>query len=194
MHDFSSKEEFVAAREANPGDSVIVHFLREDDNPHDASLLDMSVMYPGTSICTDGLPNVAADGSFYEGAEWPLPEGLSNHPRACGNYARFLRKWVRERGVMSWMDAIRQASLNGALILENACPQMKKKGRIQAGADADIIIFDPETVSEQADFQAPVKISKGMHHVLVNGTFLIRDEEMDTSVMPGQPVRASVVA
>lgn len=193
MKDFESKEEFVAAREANPGDSVIVHFLREDDNPEDASLLDQSVMFPGTSICTDGLPHVRADGSFFEEDVWPLPNGLNNHPRASGNYCRFLRKWVRERGVMSWMDAIRAASLNGALIIEDSCPQMKKKGRIQVGCDADIIVFDPATVAEQADFQTPVKVSKGMHHVIVNGTFLIRDEELDATAFPGQAVRSPIV-
>ena len=53
MHDFTSKEEFVKARNTNPGDSVIVHFLREDDNPQDAAMLDLSVMFPGAGICTD---------------------------------------------------------------------------------------------------------------------------------------------
>ena len=194
MKDFESKEEFVKARTEHPGDSVIIHFLREDDNPHDASLLDMSVMYPGTAICTDGIAFVQSDGSFFEGDQWPLPEGLNNHPRAAGNYCRFLRKWVRERGVLSWMDAIRQASLNSALILENCVPEMKRKGRLQEGADADVIVFDPETVREQADFNNPAALSKGMRHVLINGTFLIRDAELDAGAMPGRAVRAPIRA
>ena len=192
--DFSSKEEFVKARTEHPEDSVIIHFLREDTDPQDAALLDMSVLYPGTAICTDSLPNVQQDGSFYEGKDWPLPEGMSNHPRAAGNFTRFLRKWVRERAVISWMDAIRQASLNSAIILGGSVPGMKKKGRLQEGMDADIIVFDPESVGEKATFQNPVARSQGMHHVIVNGEFLIRDEELDTTAFPGQPVRAPVTA
>ncbi len=192
MHDFTSKEEFVKARETNPGDPVIVHFLREDDNPQDEAMLDMTVMFPGAGICTDSVPWTDASGAFYEGSEWPLPDGLNNHPRSAGNYCRFLRKWVRERGVMSWMDAIRQASLNSALILEDCAPAMKKKGRLQEGADADIIVFDPETVTDTATFKNSLQFSKGMKHVLVNGTFVIRDEELDPKAMPGRAVRAPI--
>ena len=90
---------------------------------------------------------------------------------------------------MSWMDAIRQASLNSALILDDCVPGMKKKGRLQEGMDADIIVFDPETVTDTATFQDPLQLSKGMHHVIVNGKFLIRDEELDTKAMPGRAVR-----
>ena len=193
MKDFSSKDEFVKARTEGPSDSVIVHFLREDTDPKDAALMDMSVLFPGTSICTDCIPYTTPEGTFYEGTEWPLPEGLSNHPRLSGNYTRFLRKWVRERGVISWMDAIKQASLNSALILGDSVPGMKKKGRLQEGMDADIVVFDPETVGETATFANPVSLSKGMHHVIVNGTFVIRDEKLDTKAMPGQPVRAPIV-
>lgn len=192
MHDFASKEEFVTAREANPGDPVIIHFLREEENPQDAALLDVTVMFPGAGICTDSVPWTDASGTFYEGSEWPLPDGLNSHPRAAGNYCRFLRKWVRERNVMSWMDAIRQASLNSALILEDCVPGMKKKGRLQEGMDADIIVFDPETVTDTATFKNSLQLSKGMKHVMVNGTFVIRDEELDPEAMPGRAVRAPI--
>lgn len=192
MHTFTSKEDFVKARTESPGDSVVVHFLNEENDSHDAALLDMSVLYPGTAIVTDGLPWVQADGSFYQGSDWPLPDGLSNHPRAGGNYTRFLRRWVRERGVLSWMDAIRQTSLNPALILEHCVQGMKKKGRIQEGMDADIVVFDPQTVTEKGTFQKPQQLSQGMKHVIVNGTFLIRDEKLDPKAMPGRAVRAPI--
>jgi len=191
--DFSSKEEFVKARTEGPGDQVIVHFLREDDKAHDAALLDMSVLYPGAAICTDAIAWVEPDGSFYWGDEWPLRKELSNHPRAAGNYSRFLRKWVREREVISWMDAIRRTSLNACLILEECVPAMKKKGRLQEGMDADIVVFDPETITEMATFRDPCQVSKGMKHVIVNGAFLIRDESLDTEAMPGRAVRAPIV-
>ena len=191
--DFSSKEEFIKARTENPGDQVVIHFLREDDKAHDAALLDMSVLYPGAAICTDAIGWVELDGSFYWGDEWPLRKDLSNHPRAAGNYSRFLRKWVREREVISWMDAIRRTSLNACLILEKCVPAMKKKGRLQKGMDADIVVFDPETITEMATFRDPGQVSKGMKHVIVNGTFVIRDENLDTGAMPGRAVRAPIV-
>ncbi len=69
-----------------------------------------------------------------------------------------------------------------------------RKGRLQLEMDADIVVFDPETVGETATFKNPVSPSKGMHHVIVNGTFLIRDEKLDDKAMPGQPVRCPVHA
>ena len=190
--EFKSKEDFTKDRDAKPGDAVVIHFLDEENNPHDASLLDMSVLFPGTAICTDGIPWVDSTGAFYEGTEWPIPKGLLSHPRAAGNYSRFMRLWVRERGVMSWMDAIRQASLNACLIFEYCAPALKKKGRIQEGMDADIVVFDPETITEKGTFTEPCQLSVGMKHVIVNGTFLIRDEELDPKAMPGQPIRGPI--
>ncbi|KDN27468.1 D-glutamate deacylase [Vibrio fortis] len=189
--DFDTKEEFVTARTEHPEDSVIVHFLNEDKNPHDAYLLDISVLYPGTAICTDGLPWVAPNGTFYEGTEWPLPKDLNNHPRAAANYTKFLRKWVRERGIISWMEAIRRCSLNSALILEDGVPSMKKKARLQPGMDADVIVFDPETVGEKGTFVEPLQTSQGMQHVLVNGSFVIEDEELNVNAFPGKAIRGA---
>ncbi len=182
----------MADRDANPGDAVVVHFLDEENNAHDASLLDMSVLFPGTAICTDAIPWVDAKGAFYKGSEWPLPEGLQSHPRAAGNYSRFMRRWVRERKVLSWMDAIRAASLNACLIFGDCAPALKKKGRLQEGMDADIVVFDPETITEKGTFTEPCQLSVGMKHVIVNGTFLIKDEKLDTEAMPGQAVRGPI--
>lgn len=191
-HQFTDRADFVEARNKNPGDSVVIHFLDEDNNAEDASLLDMSVLYPGTAICTDGIQWITPKGEWFKSSEWPLPKDLQSHPRAAGAYSRFLRKWVRERGVLSWMDAIRQASLNACLILGDSIPQMKKKGRLQKGMDADIIVFDPKTIRENGTFSQPCQLSTGMKHVLVNGTFLIRDAELDTKAMPGQPIRGEI--
>ena len=62
------------------------------------------------------------------------------------------------------------------------------------GMDADIIVFDPETVADRATFKESCQTSAGMKHVLVNGTFLIRDEQLDTEALPGKPVRRPVTA
>ena len=191
-HDFSSKEELEQAIKDNPGDLVAVQYLHDETDSHDRSLLDLSVLFPGGVIETDAMPWTDAEGRFVRGKEWPLPKGTVSHPRSAGAYSRFLRKWVRERGVISWMDAIRKASLNPAQILGKSTPTMKKKGRIQDGADADVIVFDPETVADRATFKDPCQTSVGMKHVLVNGTFLIRDEQLDTEAFPGRAVRRPV--
>jgi N-acyl-D-glutamate deacylase len=90
------------------------------------------------------------------------------------------------------MDAIRQASLNACFILEDCCPSFKKKGRIQVGCDADLIVFDPETVTDMGTFPEGLQLSKGMKHVLVNGTFLIHNEVLDTEAYPGRAMRVTI--
>jgi N-acyl-D-glutamate deacylase len=187
-----SKEEFEKMVKTEPGNLVIVHFLNEEESSTDRSLLDLSVLFPGGGIESDGVSYVYPDGKWYRGKEWPLPKELNNHPRAAGCYSRFLGRWVRERGLISFIEAIRKASLIPAQILEKSTPMMKKKGRIQVGADADILVFDPETVIDRATFKEPLLTSAGMKHVLVNGTFLIRDEKLDTEAFPGKGIRRPV--
>ncbi len=67
---------------------------------------------------------------------------------------------------------------------------MRNKGRIKEGADADIVIFDPKTVIDRATYDDPLQPSIGMKHVLVNGTFLVKEGEMQRGSLPGRPIRA----
>jgi N-acyl-D-glutamate deacylase len=191
-HDFSTKEELEKAVKDNPSDWVAVRYLHDDTDIRDRSLLDLSVLFPGGVIETDAVPYISKEGEWLKTKEWPLPEGAASHPRTAGCYTRFLRKWVRERGVISFMDAIRKSSLRPSQILEKSTPMMKKKGRIQPGMDADVIVFDPETVADRATFENPTQTAAGMKHVMVNGTFLIRDEQLDTEAFPGRAVRRPV--
>ena len=87
------------------------------------------------------------------------------------------------------MEAIAKASLIPAQILEDSVPQMRSKGRLQVGADADIVIFDLENVSDMATFEVPARPSIGFEYVIVMGTPLVVDGVVDTDVLPGQPVR-----
>ena len=101
----------------------------------------------------------------------------------------FLRTYVREQRKVSLLDAIAKASLIPAQILEDSVPQMRSKGRIQEGADADIVIFDLETVSDRSTFEKPARSSTGFEYVIVLGTPLVSQGVLDTEVLPGQPVR-----
>jgi N-acyl-D-aspartate/D-glutamate deacylase len=74
--------------------------------------------------------------------------------------------------------------------LESMYPQMRRKGRLKVGADADISVFDPTLVIDQATFQNPAQYSKGFRHVLVEGAFVVRDGKLQEGVAPGQAIRA----
>jgi len=130
---------------------------------------------------------VASDGGFQ------LNNGtVIGHPRSAGTHARILGRFVRERGVLSLNDAIRKMTILPALRLERVAPMMKRKGRLQAGADADIVIFDPARVIDVATFEKPAQFSDGIVHVLVNGTFVVKASTLQPGVAPGQAVRGTV--
>ena len=74
--------------------------------------------------------------------------------------------------------------------LEAMSPHMRKKGRIKTGADADLSIFDPNTVIDKSTFQNPRQYSEGFGYVLVRGTFVVRDGKLESDVYPGQGIHA----
>ena len=98
----------------------------------------------------------------------------------------------RDGSGLTLMDALAKMSLRPAQRLETRVPMMKNKGRIRVGADADLTIFDPATVIDQATFQQPALYSKGIQHVLVNGTFVVRDGRLQEGVLPGRGILAPV--
>ena len=88
------------------------------------------------------------------------------------------------------MDAIRKASLMPAQRLEAMSPQMRQKGRIKSGADADLSVFDPNAVVDKATFENPRQYSEGFRYVLVGGTLVVRDGKLQAGIYPGQGIRA----
>jgi N-acyl-D-aspartate/D-glutamate deacylase len=127
---------------------------------------------------------VASDGGFSFQNGSPI-----GHPRSAGTHARILGRFVRERGVISLMDAVRKMTLLPARRLERVDPDMKRKGRVQPGADADLVVFDPARVIDRATFEQPAQYSDGIVHVLVNGVFVVRGSNLVPGVAPGRPVR-----
>lgn len=118
------------------------------------------------------------------------PDGCNNHPRGAGNYARLLGKYVREEKVLSLMDALEKMSLMPAKRFEARVPALARKGRLQEGMDADIVIFDPDTVADRATVEAPAQFSAGIHYVLVNGQVVLDEEGLHRDVRPGRPLKA----
>lgn len=117
-------------------------------------------------------------------------DGISEHPRLAGTYARVLGKYVRQEKALTLMDAIRKSSLMPAQRLEAMSPQMRQKGRIKPGADADLSVFDPDTVIDKSTFENPAQFSEGFRYVLVGGTFVVRDGKLQPSATPGQGIQA----
>jgi N-acyl-D-aspartate/D-glutamate deacylase len=115
-------------------------------------------------------------------------DGEDGHPRNAGTYSRVLARYVREFGSITLMDAIRKMSLMPAQRLEKATTAARHKGRLQEGADADIIAFDPRTVSDRSTYQSPREPSVGMQYVIVNGTVLIDRGKLVPDRYPGRPV------
>jgi N-acyl-D-aspartate/D-glutamate deacylase len=127
------------------------------------------------------LVMIASDGIIEDG---------KGHPRGAGTFARILAKYVREEKALTLMDAVRKAALMPAQRLQAMVPEMKQKGRIKEGADADISIFDADQVSDKATFENAAQYSSGFRYVLVNGTLVARDGKLQESTMPGRAVRA----
>ncbi len=120
-------------------------------------------------------------------AEALAPEGVflkkSTHPRAYGNFARLLGKYVREEGVMSLAEAIRRLTR-----LPAANWKLRDRGCLEPGCYADLVVFDPATIADHATFDAPRQYATGVEHVFVNGVAVLHDGE-HTGAKPGRVVR-----
>jgi N-acyl-D-aspartate/D-glutamate deacylase len=124
---------------------------------------------------------IASDGmAMYDGGE---------HPRGAGSHARVLGRYVREHGVLSLSQAIAKMANLPAQRLEGFVPAMEKKGRIRVGADADLTVFDPNTVIDKATFEDSHQYSEGIPFVLVEGEFVVRNGELVKGAFPGRGVR-----
>ncbi len=125
--------------------------------------------------------------SFGSDAESSAPEGVflksSTHPRAYGNVARLLGKYVREEKVIPLEEAIYKLSKLPATNLK-----IEKRGELKVGNYADITVFDAETISDHATFEKPMQYSTGMQHVFVNGEQVLKDGE-HTGATPGRFVK-----
>tara|TARA_R110002073_G_scaffold57778_4_gene146770 strand:- start:193928 stop:195613 length:1686 start_codon:yes stop_codon:yes gene_type:complete len=125
--------------------------------------------------------------SFGSDAESLAPEGVflksSKHPRAYGNFARLLGKYVRDEKVISLEKAIHKLTTLPATNLK-----IKKRGALKLGHFADLAIFNPKTISDKATFDKPAQYAKGMLHVFVNGEQVLKNGE-HTGALPGQVVR-----
>ncbi|HEX6891001.1 MAG TPA: amidohydrolase family protein, partial [Chryseolinea sp.] len=157
-----TKEKFDLYRKT--GGVVIMHMMKPE-------WIRAGIAAPGVMIASDGMPYA------------PLA-----HPRTAGTFSRVLGKYVREEKVVDLNTALEKMTLLPAKRLENIAPMMRFKGRIQIGADADITIFNPDTIIDKATFEKGLAFSAGIEYVMVNGTFVLMNGKTVTGAVPGQPV------
>ncbi len=157
-----TQETFDAKRKTNP--FVIMHMMKPE-------WIEKGIAAPGVIIGSDGMPY-----------------SKLAHPRTAGTFSRVLGKYVREDKVLDLNTAIEKMTLLPAKRLEGIAPMMRFKGRIQVGADADITIFDPNTIVDKATFEGGLEFSDGIEYVLVNGTIVLKNGETVSDVFSGQGV------
>jgi dihydroorotase len=114
----------------------------------------------------------------------------SGHPRSAGTNSRVLGRYVREDAALSLMQALHKMTLMPALRIEARVPQMRNKGRLRVGADADIVVFDPERIVDRATYAEPALYAEGMRYVFILGTPVVRDGRIVEGAAPGRPIRA----
>jgi cytosine/adenosine deaminase-related metal-dependent hydrolase len=113
-------------------------------------------------------------------------DGAEGHPRNAGTYSRVLAQYVRGKGTVTLMDAIRKMSLMPAEMLGRSTPAGRQKGRLQEGADADIVVFDAGTISDRSTFEKPMEPSVGVRYLVVGGTVVVDEGKVVPDVFPGR--------
>src|SRR6202046_2261218 len=115
-------------------------------------------------------------------------DGFQGHPRNAGTYSRVLAQYVREKGTITLMDALRKMSLMPAEMLERSTPAARLKGRLQEGADADIVVFDANTISDRSTFDKPMEPSTGVCYLVVGGIMVVDEGKIVPDVFPGRAI------
>lgn len=119
-------------------------------------------------------------------------DGLKDHPRGAGTHARVLARYVRDQKTIGLNDAIRKMSLIPAQRLEKSTPAARRIGRLQPGAQADIVVFSAQTIQDRATFRAPTEASVGVRYLLVAGTPVVDDGRIVEGVAPGRALLRSI--
>lgn len=144
-----------------------VRFTMDEDN------IRKKIALPWVSFCSDSA-SMAPEEPF---------TNSQPHPRAYGSFARLLGKYVREEGIIPLEEAVHRLSGLPATNL-----RLVDRGRLAPDYFADIVVFDPETVTDRATFEEPHQLATGVKHVFVNGEQVLRDEQ-HTGATPGRFVK-----
>ncbi len=174
-------------RATDPGGGCIIHFL-DETKPADAAVIRAALVHEDTMVASDAIPltGISPAGDW----AWPLPPGARTHPRIAGTFACSFRRLVGE-GALSLPEFVRRTSLLPASVLATAVGGTARKGTLAVGADADVVVFEPDAFRDQATYEVPTRPSTGVRHLVVGGEPVIRDGALELSARPGRPARRS---
>ncbi|MDT9597457.1 amidohydrolase family protein [Sphingosinicella rhizophila] len=161
-----TEETFNKYRKENPTGTVVVFMIPQ-------AAIDAAMADPFVSIASDGM--VMSDPKV--------------HPRGAGSYSRVLGHYVRDRKLLDLKTALTKMTILPARRLEKVAPAMARKGRIQVGADADITVFDPATVKDNATYENPLQASSGYRYVLVGGNVMVQNGKITPNLFPGVGIK-----
>lgn len=169
----------VAAQRGRSPEDTAIDLIIEDDSRVGAAFFTMSednvrkeIQKPWISFCSDSASQ-APEGVFLK---------RNPHPRAYGSFARLLGKYVREERLIPLTEAIRRLT---SLPAENM--RLDRRGRLSPGYFADVVVFDPATITDHATFKQPHQYATGVRDVFVNGVQVLRNGE-HTGARPGRVV------
>ena len=185
-----TKDTYEAGLKDNPMATILFEHCTEEQ-------MVTALGWPSVCLGSDGMPysdaHATRDSEGATTVPYDYPEGTAlGHPRGAGTYARTFR-YVREQKIMPLMTAVAKSSyLLARFLTDCGVPQMAFKGRIQVGADADITVFDPDTITDNSTREHGALPSSGIPFVIVNGVAVVRNSEIVEGVYPGRPIRRPV--
>ena len=180
-----TKERYEYLNKTDPAASVIFGGISVEG-------LMKTIASPKVIIGSDGMPlTISATGEMAIDFDIPF-DAVQGHPRGAGTHAKVLRL-SRDENLIPLMLAISKMTyMQAAYLVENGVASMASKGRIQIGADADITIFDPQTVTDNATMLKAGLPSTGIPYVLVNGTIVVKESKVLKGVYAGKPIRNAI--
>jgi N-acyl-D-aspartate/D-glutamate deacylase len=164
--EYFTAESWEEKRRTRPDGIIIHHYMKED-------WLKIALKHPNMIIATDAMP--------------AMNEEKKAAPNGASSYTRLLAKYVRDEKVLTIEEAFSKGSYYPARRLEKSAPRFANKGRIQKGADADLLIFDIANIKVNASYLEPFKKSSGWDYVIVGGK-VVFEHGTDTGARPGQYV------
>lgn len=185
-------QELARIRATDPSGMIVNIRRDEDNNPEDQAEMVRRLAFPGAILASDAMPIYSSPGQLAPGDAWPIPPGSNTIPRSTATFTRVIELYVNRLGAFSLMDVLVMGSHLPAEIFGRFIPQLRAKGRIAPGADADLIIFEPANIRANASLTNPTALPSGMAWVIVNGTPLIEKGELRLDRLPGRSIRKPV--
>ena len=167
-----TKDSWDTYAKEQPGGMINHHYVKE-------AWIETALQWPRMMVSTDALP--------------AMDLSVATNPNVAGTFSRVLGHYVRDREVLSLAQGLATLSLHQAQWMEQASVLFKKKGRLQEGADADIVIFDPDTVAANAVYGDPYLKPTGIIHVLVGGRHIVQNSVRVEGMYPGKKLLGRTV-